>query len=99
MLHLLTLPIAAESWHNSAALSNSKAELQAYANELTKELGMKYRKAPLPIDASLERQNQRPSFLPPTDAPNSPNQEDVGLGQGPGPASTAAALFETQLSP
>jgi hypothetical protein len=90
---------ATESWHNSAALSNSKAELQSYANELIKELGMKYHAPPLPIDASLESQSHRPSFFPRSEAPNSPNQEDVEAGHRAGPAGAAAALFETQLSP
>jgi hypothetical protein len=90
-----------ESWNNSSALNNSKAELQAFANELSKRLGMKYVAPPVPIDATLnERGGPKPSQASRVDPLNPLGQPpDVEAGQGTGVAHSVAAMFGTNLTP
>jgi hypothetical protein len=43
-----------ESWQNLGALLNSRAELSSFSLELSKKMGMRYHKPPMPIDLTMK---------------------------------------------
>jgi len=99
----LTNSCVTESWQNGVAISNSKADLQAFANELAKQMDMRYVAPPMPVDLLLRHAESTGPNMPqqgPIGSRGSPvPQSEVRAGDGIGAAHSVAAMFGTELSP
>jgi hypothetical protein len=95
--------LLSESWHNATALGNSKADLQAFATELSKQMGMRYEAPPMPVHLTLRSSagaaSSAPLSLPQLDHDDAPAVDSAREAHGLKAAQAAAALFGTDLSP